>query len=140
MTNASCTRIILGEVALHRLTWQRVWLLSPQNESDTSVNLAWRPNGKLLAVCYVSSNLFCLVDIENKNIIYKVQLSTQNTITSITWLPLMNADCDNFAANKSNLSPTGNYLPSLPCLNRNFGQETERRELLSQSLDVLFVS
>nr|XP_050868144.1 anaphase-promoting complex subunit 4 isoform X1 [Vespula vulgaris] len=130
---------VKGEVALHRLTWQRVWLLSPQNESDTSVNLAWRPNGKLLAVCYMCSKLFCLVDIENKNIIYKVQLSLQNSITSITWLPLMNADSDNFASNKNNISPTGNYLPSLPCLNRNFGQESERKELLSQTLDLLFL-
>lgn len=138
--NRLCMKVILGEVALHRLTWQRVWLLSPQNESDTSVNLAWRPNGKLLAVCYMCSKLFCLVDIENKNIIYKVQLSSQNSITSITWLPLMNADSDNFASNKNNISPTGNYLPSLPCLNRNFGQESERKELLSQTLDLLFVS
>ncbi|KAI4477884.1 hypothetical protein M0804_012364 [Polistes exclamans] len=130
---------VKGEVALHRLTWQRVWLLSPQNESDTSVNLTWRPDGKLLAVCYECSKLFCLVDIENKNIIYKVQLSIQNSITSITWLPLMNTECDNFVSNKSNISSTGNYLPSLPSLNRNIGQESERKELLSQTLDILFL-
>lgn len=130
---------VKGEVALHRLTWQRVWLLSPQNESDTTVNLAWRPDGKLLAVCYECTKLLCLVDIENKNIIHKVKLKSQNSVTSMTWLPLTNIDLDNSTNNKSNTCPTGNYLPPLPSLNRNFGQESERKELVSQTLDILFL-
>ncbi|KAK2580154.1 hypothetical protein KPH14_012426 [Odynerus spinipes] len=130
---------VKGEVALHRLTWQRVWLLSPQNESDTSVNLAWRPDGKLLAVCYECTKLLCLVDIENKNIIHKVKLTSQNSVTSMTWLPLTNVDSDNSTSSKSNTSPTGKYLPPLPSLNRSFGQESERKELVSQTLDILFL-
>ncbi|XP_015432021.1 PREDICTED: anaphase-promoting complex subunit 4 [Dufourea novaeangliae] len=131
---------VKGEVTLHRLTWQRVWLLSPQEESDTIVNLAWRPDGKLLAVCYESSKLVCLVDIENKNIIHKTKLNFHNAITCITWLPLTNPESGgSLSGNKTNMLPTGEYLPPLPSLNRSFGQEPERKEFLFQTLDILFL-
>lgn len=133
--------IFIGEVTLHRLTWQRVWLLSPQEESDTIVNLAWRPDGKLLAICYEVSKLVCLVDIENKNIIHKTKLMLHNAITCMTWLPLANLESDTLLnGSKANILPTGEYLPPLPSLNRSFGQESERKEVLSQTLDILFVS
>ncbi|XP_006608814.1 anaphase-promoting complex subunit 4 isoform X3 [Apis dorsata] len=131
---------IKGEVTLHRLTWQKVWLLSPQEESDTVVNLAWRPDGKLLAICYEISKLVCLVDIENKNIIHKTKLMLHNAITCMMWLPLTNTENNtSLNGNKTNMQPTGEYLPPLPSLNRSFGQEPERKEFLSQTLDVLFL-
>ncbi|XP_076646934.1 anaphase-promoting complex subunit 4 [Halictus rubicundus] len=131
---------VKGEVTLHRLTWQRVWLLSPLEETDTIVNLAWRPDGKLLAVSYENSKIVCLVDIENKNIIHKTKLSFHNEITCITWLPLMNLVNDSSSSgNKANMLPTGEYLPPLPSLNRSFGQEPERKESLFQTLDILFL-
>lgn len=133
--------IIPGEVTLHRLTWQRVWLLSPQEESDTVVNLTWRPDGKLLAVCYETSKLVCLVDIENKNIIHKTKMTLHNAITCMMWLPLTSMENGATLNNaKTNMQPTGEYLPPLPSLNRSFGQEPERKEFLSQNLDILFVS
>ncbi|XP_012342298.1 anaphase-promoting complex subunit 4 isoform X2 [Apis florea] len=131
---------IKGEVTLHRLTWQKVWLLNPQEESDTVVNLAWRPDGKLLAICYETSKLVCLVDIENKNIIHKTKLMLHNAITCMMWLPLTNTENNiSLNGNKTNMQPTGEYLPPLPSLNRSFGQEPERKEFLSQTLDVLFL-
>ena len=131
---------IKGEVTLHRLTWQRVWLLSPQEEADSVVNLAWRPDGKFLAVCYETSKVICLVDIENKNIIQRTKLALHNEITCMTWLPLTNLENDTVLnGNKPNILPTGEYLPPLPSLNRSFGQEPERKEFLSQTLDVLFL-
>ncbi|CAK9809926.1 Anaphase-promoting complex subunit 4 [Anthophora quadrimaculata] len=131
---------VKGEVTLHRLTWQRVWLLSPQEESDTVVNLAWRPDGKLLAICYDTSKLLCLVDIENKNIIHRTKHTLHNAITSMMWLPLTNPENDTpLNSNKTNMLPTGEYLPPLPSLNRSFGQEAERKEFLSQTLDILFL-
>ncbi|XP_076664288.1 anaphase-promoting complex subunit 4-like isoform X1 [Andrena cerasifolii] len=129
---------VKGEVTLHRLTWQRVWLLSPQEESDTLVNLAWRPDGKLLAICYEISNLACLVDIENKNVIHKTKLNLHSGITCMMWLPLTNLENDN-SSNKASMLPMGEYLPSLPSLNRSFGQEPEHKEFLSQTLDILFL-
>ncbi|XP_043255797.1 anaphase-promoting complex subunit 4 [Colletes gigas] len=131
---------VKGEVTLHRLTWQRVWLLSPQEESDTLVNLAWRPDGKLLAVCYEASKVVCLVDIENKNIIHRTKLNLHNGITCMTWLPLTNLENDSqLGANKPSMLPTGEFLPPLPSLNRSFGQELERKEFLFQTLDILFL-
>ncbi|CAK9804838.1 Anaphase-promoting complex subunit 4 [Anthophora plagiata] len=131
---------VKGEVTLHRLTWQRVWLLSPPEESDTVVNLAWRPDGKLLAICYDTSKLLCLVDIENKNIIHRTKHTLHNAITSMMWLPLTNPENDTpLNSNKTNMLPTGEYLPPLPSLNRSFGQEAERKEFLSQTLDILFL-
>lgn len=131
---------VKGEVTLHRLTWQRVWLLSPQEESDTLVNLAWRPDGKLLAVCYETSKLVCLVDIENKNIIHRTEINLLSGITCMTWLPLTNLENDSsLNSNKASMLPMGEYLPPLPSLNRSFGQEPERREFLFQTLDILFL-
>lgn len=45
---------IAGEVSLHRLNWQRVWCLSPPEvEIRVEINgLAWRPDGKVIAVGY----------------------------------------------------------------------------------------
>ncbi|KAL6428082.1 hypothetical protein ACFW04_008450 [Cataglyphis niger] len=129
---------VKGEVVLHRLTWQRVWLLSPQDESDTVVHLAWRPDGKLLAVCYEMSKLLCLVDVETKNIIHKTKLPTNETIVCVKWLSL--SEYENPSVNDKTNEPTGDYLPSLPSLIRSYSAEPERKEFLSHMLDMLFVA
>ncbi|KAL6428081.1 hypothetical protein ACFW04_008450 [Cataglyphis niger] len=128
---------VKGEVVLHRLTWQRVWLLSPQDESDTVVHLAWRPDGKLLAVCYEMSKLLCLVDVETKNIIHKTKLPTNETIVCVKWLSL--SEYENPSVNDKTNEPTGDYLPSLPSLIRSYSAEPERKEFLSHMLDMLFI-
>jgi anaphase-promoting complex subunit 4 len=124
---------------LHRLTWQRVWLLNPFEEGDTITNIAWRPDGKLLAITYANSKSLYLVDIENKNIVHKTQLKSDEGSTYMAWLSLTPPVCSN-ANEKVCLSCTGDYLPPLPNLNRSFGQEPERKEFFSQTLDMLFVS
>jgi len=43
-----------GEVSLHRLTWQRVWSLAAPKDKTLVTALAWRPDGKQLAVAYDS--------------------------------------------------------------------------------------
>lgn len=64
-----------------------------------------------------------------------------NAITCMMWLLLTNTENNTLLnGNKTNMQPTGEYLPPLPSLNRSFGQEPERKEFLSQTLDVLFVS
>ena len=140
----------LGELALHRLNWQRVWLLSPHEEGEKISNIAWRPDGKIIAISYSHSKLLCLVDIENKNIVHKTRLKTDEHCTCIAWLSLTPSGCgsSNCSSNSSTasngektcLSCTGDYLPPLPNLSRSFGQEPERKEFLSQTLDMLFVS
>ncbi|KAM0734344.1 Anaphase-promoting complex subunit 4 [Formica fusca] len=128
---------VKGEVVLHRLTWQRVWLLSPQDESDTVVHLAWRPDGKLLAVCYEISKLFCLIDVETKNIIHKTKLPTNESIVCVKWLSL--SEYENPLVNDKTNEPTGDYLPPLPSLIRSYSAEPERKEFLSHILDMLFI-
>ncbi|XP_063978704.1 anaphase-promoting complex subunit 4 isoform X1 [Diachasmimorpha longicaudata] len=132
-----------GEVALHRLTWQRVWLLNPPEELETVSNLCWRPDGKLLAVTYQNSRALHLVDIENKNLLHKKDHESKGKVTCISWLPMDNrtpSDSDNSSQiSKTIASPTGKYLPTLPNLNRGFSQEPERKDFLYQTLDMLFL-
>ncbi|XP_011641163.1 anaphase-promoting complex subunit 4 [Pogonomyrmex barbatus] len=130
---------VKGEVVLHRLTWQRVWLLSPQEESDTSVHLAWRPDGKLLAVCYEISKQLCLVDVETKNIIHKTKLPGNESAVCIKWLSLSNTEHESSLTNDKTNKPTGEYLPPLPNLIRSYSTEPERKEFLTHSLDMLFI-
>lgn len=131
---------LTGEVVLHRLTWQRVWLLSPQDESDTSAHLAWRPDGKLLAVCYEISKLLCLVDVETKNIIHKIKLPTNEVTVCVKWLSLSNTEHESLLTSDKTNKPTGEYLPPLPSLIRSYSAEPERKEFLSHILDMLFVN
>ena len=128
---------LIGEVSLHRLTFQRVWLLSPQDKSALVESLCWRPDGKLLAVTYKELKTLYLVDVENKDIVHKTELlSKVSTITCMAWLLLSVNDSKSTGSN----SPTGEYLPPLPSLDRSYGQEPERKEFLLQKLDMLFVS
>ncbi|XP_033217180.1 anaphase-promoting complex subunit 4 isoform X2 [Belonocnema kinseyi] len=130
----SFKKCILGEVTLHRLSFQRVWLLAPQGECGSVENLCWRPDGKLLAITYKESKTLYLVDVENKNIAHKSELASKiSPITCMAWLPL----CLN-TGSSSNTSPTGDYLPALPSLDRSYGQEPERKDFLLQKLDMLF--
>ena len=126
---------------MHRLTWQRVWLLPTPEEGEEICNIAWRPDGKLIAVLYEKSKCLCMVDIENKNIVHKIQLKSEQSQTScMTWLPLTPPGRNESVDEKICTSCTGEYLPPLPNLNRSYGQEPERKEFSSQILDMLFVS
>lgn len=116
--------------------------MSTQDEAeDTVANISWRPDGKLLAVSYANSRTLCLVDIENKNILHKKQHQCKENVTCMTWLPIGNIDSEHSNDNGTTISsPTGEYLPPLPSLNRGFGQETDRKDFIFQTLDMLFVS
>jgi hypothetical protein len=48
----------IGEVSLHRLTWQRVWSLAAPKDKTLVTALAWRPDGKQLAIAYDSRELY----------------------------------------------------------------------------------
>lgn len=47
--------MFLGEVSLHRLTWARAVNLGPYKEGITVKALAWKPDGKVIAIGYSSS-------------------------------------------------------------------------------------
>lgn len=115
-------------------------MLSPQDESDITAHLAWRPDGKLLAVCYEISKLLCLVDVETKNIIHKTKLPANELTVCVKWLSLSNTEHENLLTNDKINKPTGEYLPPLPSLIRSYSTEPERKEFLSHMLDMLFVN
>ncbi|GJQ82069.1 hypothetical protein Trydic_g6941 [Trypoxylus dichotomus] len=47
---------IKGEVSLHRLTWARALNLGPCKEGITVKGLAWKPDGKIIAIGYSTKN------------------------------------------------------------------------------------
>ncbi|KAK9880735.1 hypothetical protein WA026_013059 [Henosepilachna vigintioctopunctata] len=85
---------VKGEVALHRLTWTRAWNLAPPLETSTVKGLAWRPDGKVLAIAY-SNGEVRIVSIENK--VVSKTIETCGDITCIQWVQEKNEN-----KNKSN--------------------------------------
>lgn len=83
-----------GEVQIHRLHWQKVWNLSPPKENVTVQCMAWRPDGKALAIGYSSGSVY-IIDIEDKEVLDKYELEQDTSdefdgaesfgITCITW-------------------------------------------------------
>ncbi|XP_013134982.1 PREDICTED: anaphase-promoting complex subunit 4 [Papilio polytes] len=83
-----------GEVQVHRLHWQKVWSLPAPKENVTVQSIAWRPDGKALAIGY-SFGIVYVVDIEDKEILDKYDFSAENPedpydckpvgISCITW-------------------------------------------------------
>lgn len=73
---------VKGEVALHRLSWTRAWSLGPPNENDIVKGLAWRPDGKVLAIGY-SSGVVLSVNVENKATTNSLQIN--GNISCIHW-------------------------------------------------------
>ncbi|XP_049865547.1 anaphase-promoting complex subunit 4 [Pectinophora gossypiella] len=83
-----------GEVQVHRLHWQKVWNLPPPKENVTVRAMAWRPDGKALAIGYSSGSVY-IVDIEDKEVLDKYDLELEKSeefddtkhygITCVTW-------------------------------------------------------
>lgn len=71
-----------GELALHRITWTKAWSLPPPREGGLITALAWRPDGKVIAVAYDTKELL-LINVENKKILHGIK--TRAGITCILW-------------------------------------------------------
>lgn len=126
-----------GEVALHRLSWQKVWSLSPPAEDVIVKGIAWRPDGKVIAIGY-SNNHLILVDVENKETTHKTNYGENDHVISyICWLE------DGTAANSnSNHNFTEgkehNYLPKLLPISRTFGSiSDESNEVLEDTKKII---
>ncbi|KAJ8965006.1 hypothetical protein NQ314_004404 [Rhamnusium bicolor] len=74
---------VKGEVALHRLSWTRAWCLNPPKEGLKVNGIAWRPDGKILAIGYSSGEVL-LISIENKKTLNIKE--TRGEITCISWV------------------------------------------------------
>nr|XP_023028026.1 anaphase-promoting complex subunit 4-like [Leptinotarsa decemlineata] len=86
---------VKGEVALHRLSWTKAWNLNPPKENVEVKAIAWRPDGKILAVGYSSGEVL-LISVENKKTLNVKDASSE--ITCITWVQEKGetTDKDNF--------------------------------------------
>ncbi|CAG9860050.1 unnamed protein product [Phyllotreta striolata] len=74
---------VKGEVALHRLSWTRAWNLSPPKDNLQVNAIAWRPDGKVLAVGYNSGEVL-LISVENKKTLNVKDARTE--ITCLKWV------------------------------------------------------
>ncbi|KAJ4436697.1 hypothetical protein ANN_16829 [Periplaneta americana] len=118
---------VRGEVALHRLTWQKVWSLPPPSEGIDVKGMAWRPDGKVIAIAYSNSDIL-LIDVENKETLHTTHVDGE--ITCINWVQEKDqTDTKSGFLHKQKDSTskypiqdtTSNFLPKLPSLSRSFG-------------------
>ncbi|XP_049835951.1 anaphase-promoting complex subunit 4-like isoform X2 [Schistocerca gregaria] len=120
---------VRGEVALHRLTWQKVWSFPPPSEGLSVKGMAWRPDGKVIAIGYSNGEIL-LVDVENKEILHSTQ--TQKEVTCISWVQerekskdvRRKGTDDSTTPHSSTIKHCSPFLPKLPSLSRSFGPGT----------------
>lgn len=111
---------VQGEVVLHRLSWQKVWSVAPPGDDVKVTCLAWRPDGKVLAVSYTCGKIN-LYDIENTEVLHTIEL--QGEITSLTWI--------------NQAIPEGNTWSPEPYLEDDFSQFLPKLLPLSKSYSPL---
>ncbi|XP_060843369.1 anaphase-promoting complex subunit 4 [Rhopalosiphum padi] len=126
-----------GEVSLHRLTWQRVWSLAAPKDKTLVTALAWRPDGKQLAIAYDSLDLL-LVDVENKDIAFSK--TTESKVTSLVWVqqekPQKKDTIDSVLIKMNGLD----YLPKLQSLVlRDTPEEENKIPKVQDTLNLLLV-
>ncbi|XP_026469776.1 anaphase-promoting complex subunit 4-like [Ctenocephalides felis] len=127
-----CTRLDLmaisnnkGEVALHRLNWQRVWNLPPTLEGQIVQDIVWRPDGKVIAVAYTSGEII-LIDVENKELVHSFTVDGQ--ISCLNWSQQADQTNQNDIAdaNKSSTETIHDhttFLPRLPSLSTSYSNK-----------------
>ena len=121
-----------GDVWLNRLSWKRVWSV-PVSE-DRAVCLAWRPDGKLLAVGYESGNVK-LFDIENAECIHTC--SIDHKVVFMDWIEeeKLKSNGENEYGEAFYEERAGVYLPVLPQLPKTGGALFSKESTQTHSTD-----
>ncbi|ESO93063.1 hypothetical protein LOTGIDRAFT_162086 [Lottia gigantea] len=109
---------VLGEVNLHRLSWQKVWTLQPSVEEDKVGGLAWRPDGKVLAVGYYSGKIQ-LTNTENASVLHSAEVGGK--ITSLSWINQEFSEESPWSAEPYPEDNSSDILPKLPSLDKSYG-------------------
>uniref|UniRef100_A0A2R5LB43 Anaphase-promoting complex subunit 4 n=1 Tax=Ornithodoros turicata TaxID=34597 RepID=A0A2R5LB43_9ACAR len=125
--------LVQGEVALHRLSWKRVWLRPPPGgkENKTAVqSLAWRPDGKLLAIAYDTGSI-TLCSVENADVIHTLEVKA--CVSALTWVSngCIAQNHETPCSIYNDLSHI--YLSKLPSLNKSYG--TSSGKLCSENVE-----
>lgn len=111
-----------GEVVLHRLSWQKVWLVAPPAEDVKVTALAWRPDGKVLAAGYTCGKIN-LYDIENSEILTTLEL--QGEVTCMSWITQSLPEGSTWSPDPYDEDNAAVYLPKLQPLNKSYGTLTK---------------
>ncbi|XP_060084772.1 anaphase-promoting complex subunit 4-like [Ylistrum balloti] len=113
---------VQGEVVLHRLSWQKVWLVAPPVEDVRVTALAWRPDGKVLAAGYTCGKIN-LYDIENSEILTTLELPGE--VTCMSWITQSLPEGSAWSPDPYDDDNAAVYLPKLQPLNKSYGTLTK---------------
>lgn len=107
-----------GEVWLNRLSWKRVWSISATE--GRAMCIAWRPDGKLIAVGFENGNIK-LFDIENAECIHTSTVNRK--ILCMDWAKEEKPKSSDDTQNQRSFyeENAAVYLPTLPQLPKTGG-------------------
>lgn len=130
-----------GEVQVHRLHGQKVWNLAPPKENVVVNAMAWRPDGKALAIGYSSGSVY-IIDIEDKEILDNYDLELEQldeldstkyyAITCISWA--VRADTFNSQRDYNIYDDSSIFLQKLPS---NIGYKNQSSDGTSKNFKVV---
>lgn len=110
-----------GGVALYRMSLERVWCLEPAEEAAKVTQVAWKPDGRVLAAGYSSGQLKHL-DLETGETVCSEQLSS--SICCMSWCEAEDSTSDNLQEEEED-----DVLPELPEISSTYepGQNAYRQ-------------
>lgn len=108
-----------GEVLLHRLSnCQKVWGLPPNDSTGSEVTaLAWRPDGKVLAVSYGDTERLVLCDVEKAEILHTCR--ALDRVTCMHWVEVKQESSPEFNLFEDDHTVYLSKLPALPKSDEN---------------------
>ncbi|KAL7633841.1 UNVERIFIED_CONTAM: hypothetical protein RMT77_015797 [Armadillidium vulgare] len=110
---------VQGQVCLHRMSWQQVWVLNPPTENEKVTALAWRPDSNVLAIGY-SSGKVLLTNIEDSKTIHELDLKEE--VSFLSWNKYTNLDGVSGTKQETQEDPWTPYAYPLPPLGKTFGE------------------
>ncbi|XP_052832693.1 anaphase-promoting complex subunit 4 isoform X1 [Octopus bimaculoides] len=126
-----------GEVVLHRLSWQKVWTIPAPADNVTVGSMAWRPDGRILAVGYTHGKV-CLCHIENADVLHEVNIHEE--VTSMSWVSQVFPDGSSWSPRAYPEDTSDHYLPKLEPLNKREESVEDAKKVKNQKeLNLLVV-
>ncbi|KAI0241071.1 Anaphase-promoting complex subunit 4 [Lamellibrachia satsuma] len=114
---------IQAEVVLYRLSWQKVWTLAAPCDDCKVTCLAWRTDGKVVAVGYNTGRIQ-LCDVENGISLHTLALPTAPT--SLCWVAGSMVQGDGTEADQTTgdvfQDMSSHYLPKLPTFSKGINK------------------
>ncbi|GAB1604964.1 anaphase-promoting complex subunit 4-like [Argonauta hians] len=118
-----------GEVVLHRLSWQKVWTIPAPADNVTVGSMAWRPDGRILAVGYTHGKV-CLCHIENADVLH--ELTIPEEVTSMSWVSQVFPEGTSWSPCAYPEDTSDHYLPKLEPLNKREENVEDAKKVKNQ--------